>query len=64
MPAKICKPKPTLVVCATCAHFRRHYIKMGRRYDPIHSGHCVYPRGKLRYEETPACRHYKEKTGS
>ena len=23
MPAKICKPKPTLVVCASCAHFRR-----------------------------------------
>ena len=49
--------------CATCAHFRRHYIKMGYRYNPIHSGHCVYPRGKLRYEETPACKHYKEKAG-
>ena len=23
MPAKICKPKPALVVCATCAHFHR-----------------------------------------
>ena len=23
MPAKICKPKPALVVCATCVHFHR-----------------------------------------
>lgn len=23
MPAKICKPKPALVVCASCVHFRR-----------------------------------------
>ena len=23
MPAKICKPKPALVTCASCRHFRR-----------------------------------------
>jgi len=47
--------------CETCTHFRQHYIKFGYRYDKIHSGHCVYPRGKLRYCETPACYHYKKK---
>lgn len=32
----------------TCRHFRRHYVKMGWRYDPISQGHCVYPRLKPR----------------
>ncbi|MDO4314994.1 MAG: hypothetical protein Q4C45_04400 [Oscillospiraceae bacterium] len=50
--------------CETCMHFRRHYVKYGFRYDPIAAGHCVCPRRKLRWEETPACRNYKEKPGS
>ena len=51
-------------ICATCAHFRQHYVKFGCRYDKAASGHCVYPRCKFRYCDTPACKHYKEKPGS
>lgn len=47
--------------CETCIHYRQYYIRMGYRYNAIHSGHCVYPKGKLRYAETRACRNYKEK---
>ncbi len=50
--------------CETCVHFRRHYVKFGFRYNPVGSGHCVYPRLKLRREDAPACRHYREKPGS
>lgn len=50
--------------CGTCRHFRQHYIKFGCRYDKVLSGHCVYPRGKLRYSKTPACEHYQKKAGS
>lgn len=41
--------------CETCKHFRQHYIKFGKRYQPIHYGHCVYPRLKKRETITPAC---------
>ena len=38
--------------CGTCAHFRRHYIRMaGNCYFPISYGHCVYPARKKRREE-------------
>lgn len=43
----------------TCRHFRRHYVKMGWRYDPISQGHCVYPRLKPRRADTPACPYYR-----
>ena len=29
--------------CHDCKHYRRHYVKMGRRFGEIHDGHCVYP---------------------
>ena len=35
-------------VCGGCAHFRRHYIKLGQEYHAIAYGHCVYPRSKKR----------------
>lgn len=35
--------------CADCVHFRQHYVRVGRgRYAKAGSGHCVYPRLKLR----------------
>ena len=48
-------------ICQTCAHFRQHYTKVGQYYRKTRSGHCVYPRKKLRYCEKAACEHYKEK---
>lgn len=47
------------LTCATCKHFRQHYIKFGRRYSPISYGHCVYPRLKKRETDNKACEHYK-----
>jgi len=47
--------------CQMCKHFRLHYIKRGRSYDPIHYGHCVFPLLKKREAETPACKHFAEK---
>lgn len=46
--------------CKTCKYFIRHYIKAGRRFDLIESGHCIYPRLKDRRIYTPACEHYCE----
>lgn len=48
-------------VCGGCAHFRRHYIKIGKHYRPITYGHCVYPRLKKRtLSET--CPHWTPKS--
>lgn len=47
--------------CGACKHFRQHYIKAGYRYDPIHYGHCVYPRLKKRETAHKACEHFKER---
>jgi hypothetical protein len=47
--------------CATCTHFRRYNIKLGWRYDPVGPGYCIYPRSKLRREDTPACPNYQER---
>ena len=47
--------------CATCKHFYQHYVRHGRGYVKTGSGHCVYPRIKLRHDDTPACKHYGEK---
>ena len=35
-------------VCGSCAHFRRHYAKIGSMYSALAYGHCVYPRLKKR----------------
>lgn len=38
--------------CGACAHFRRHYIRMGEDcYLPIAYGHCVFPQRKKRRDE-------------
>ena len=45
--------------CQTCKHFRQHYVKLGEDYYwECGSGHCVYPRRKLRYGDTKACQNY------
>lgn len=44
--------------CGTCAHFRRHYIRVGEGYYiPILYGHCVYPKSKRRRDEE-RCPHW------
>ena len=47
--------------CHDCKHYRRHYVKMGRRFREIHDGHCVYPRVKRRRAEDMACPHFKQR---
>lgn len=48
-------------ICKTCKYFYQHYIRLTKdRYTITPSGHCVYPRIKLRRDDTPACQHYKE----
>ena len=47
--------------CGACKHFRRHYIKLGWRYEPIDDGHCVKPRCKMRKAKTPACGYFQKK---
>lgn len=38
--------------CGTCAHFRRHYVRIGTDfYLPLSYGHCVYPRQKKRRDD-------------
>lgn len=51
-------------VCKTCVHFQRHYVKGKVRYTATGAGHCVYPRIKLRWMDTPACQNYEEKPES
>lgn len=48
------------LICQNCKHFRVHYIKgPGGIFRRTRGGHCVYPRLKLRYGETPACAHFR-----
>ncbi|WNX85032.1 hypothetical protein RWV98_01795 [Agathobaculum sp. NTUH-O15-33] len=48
-------------ICKTCKYFYQHYIRLTKdRYTITPSGHCVYPRIKLRHEDAPACPHYQE----
>ena len=48
------------LICQNCKHFRVHYIKgPGGIFRRKRGGHCVYPRLKLRYGETPACAHFR-----
>lgn len=49
-------------ICETCKHFRLHYIKHSNRYYvPLFYGHCVKPRLKKRFANTPACDYWDEK---
>lgn len=43
--------------CGNCAYFRRHYVKRQGRYEPLHLGHCVFPRLKDRPDDEH-CSHW------
>ena len=44
-------------VCGSCAHFRRHYAKIGSMYSALAYGHCVYPRLK-KQTDGQTCPHW------
>ena len=44
-------------VCGSCAHFRRHYVKIGSIYSALAYGHCVYPLLKKR-TDGQTCPHW------
>ena len=44
-------------LCANCTHYYPHYLKEGFR---LGSGHCAYPRMKLRYAYD-TCQHFQNK---
>lgn len=49
-------------ICQTCEHFYQHYVKFPNgKFVEYYSGHCVYPRRKLRYGSGKACPHYVQK---
>ena len=48
-------------VCQNCAHFRQHYIMDVQWAQPVHCGHCTYPRLKNRKPDTPACKFFSSK---
>lgn len=52
----------TVPMCATCAHYIKHYVKSDPRrggYTPIFYGHCAYPRVKNRLPHN-LCAHYEK----
>ncbi len=49
-------PRQETAVCGGCAHFRRHFVRCGRRYAPLSYGHCVFPRRKPRRAEEGCAR--------
>jgi len=46
--------------CENCKHFRIHYVRISKGYGKTRSGHCVYPKSKLRYKDTKACEYWKQ----
>ena len=50
------------VVCGTCRHFVRHYIKWEEGiYHPLSLGHCVYPRVKDR-DDNARCPRWEQRS--
>lgn len=52
-------------MCFSCKHFVPHYRRdipaiRGREFVPMHSGHCTFPRGKLRYAYD-TCEHWERR---
>lgn len=48
------------MIYKNCKYYRQHYLKScDGNYRNARSGHCTYPRLKLRYGDTPGCAHYK-----
>ena len=48
---------PAAQLCINCKYFHRHYRKDGWAFD---SGHCVYPRLKLR-RAYDSCNYFQNK---
>ena len=48
---------PETPLCINCKHFYRHYVWAQGKYTPIDSGHCAFPRLKLReaYDQCNEC---------
>lgn len=44
-------------LCINCKHFHQHYQRNGR---PFNSGHCCFPRLKLR-KDYDTCEHFENK---
>lgn len=48
--------------CGTCKYFQQHYVKLeNNHYAMVGSGHCVYPRLKLRTDYAKPCQNYIDK---
>lgn len=46
-------------ICESCKYFQQHYVKLEEdHYSTTSSGHCVYPRLKLRKSYAKACQNY------
>ena len=48
---------PELPLCVNCEHYYQHYQQNG---EPFASGHCCFPRLKLR-KDYDTCEHFKQK---
>jgi len=52
----------TELICQNCEHFYQHYVLLAEsHYSKCGSGHCVFPRRKLRYTDEKACQHFVPK---
>lgn len=48
-------------VCENCKYFYQHYIRVAPyRYNPVHAGHCWYPRMKNR-ESSDSCKYFERR---
>ena len=50
---------PEMELCINCTHFHRHYHENGRPFD---SGHCSFPRSKLK-RAYDTCDRFDNKNG-
>lgn len=47
-------------LCTNCKHFYQHFLWDGNRFRAANSGHCGFPRLKLRMAYD-TCKHFREK---
>lgn len=55
--------EPGTQICLNCKHFHQHYNRVGDIFLALHSGHCSYPRLKIR-EVTDTCEHFQNNSGN
>ena len=51
-------------LCEQCKHFRRHYVRSGHGYIPLHKGHCANPHLRDKLAEAPACHRFAKRPGT